>query len=88
MGAGAFFVILKSSPEHTYFLGDPELQERTLEELEAIGQKLSAWVESEEYLNTLEQANFQRRTPEGVAQAEAIVAAVLTPGPDGEPQPH
>lgn len=64
------------------------MKAHTLEELEAIGQKLSAWVESEEYLDTLAQAQFQGRTPEGVTRAEAIVAAALTPDQDDEPQPH
>lgn len=47
----------------------------SLKDLEAIGKKLSDWVESDEYLETLEGAQFQRRTPEGVAQAEALVQA-------------
>lgn len=50
-------------------------KEYSLEELEAIGQKLSSWVESDEYFETLENTQFQGRTSEGVAQAEAIVQA-------------
>lgn len=51
------------------------MPEHTLEELEAIGQALAAWVESDAYLDTLENATFQGRTPEGVAHAEALVQA-------------
>lgn len=51
------------------------MPEKTLDELEAIGQALAAWVESDAYLDTLESATFQGRTPEGVAQAEAIYQA-------------
>lgn len=51
------------------------MPERTLEDLEAIGQALAAWVESDEYFETLENAQFQGRTPEGVAHAEALVQA-------------
>lgn len=50
-------------------------QNLSMEELEALGEKLSQWAESDEFFEALDTATVMPRTPEGVARAEKIVKA-------------
>ncbi|MBF0807742.1 ribbon-helix-helix protein, CopG family [Rothia nasimurium] len=47
----------------------------SMEELEALGEKLSQWAESDKFFEALDTATVMPRTPEGVARAEKIVKA-------------
>ncbi|MBF0808901.1 ribbon-helix-helix protein, CopG family [Rothia nasimurium] len=47
----------------------------TMEELEALGEKLSVWAESDEFFEALETATITPRNADTIARAEKIVAA-------------
>lgn len=50
-------------------------QNLSMEELEALGEKLSQWAESDEFFDALDTATITPRNAETVARAEKIVSA-------------
>ena len=50
-------------------------QNLSMEELEALGEKLSQWAESDEFFEALDTATITPRNAETVARAEKIVSA-------------
>ncbi len=52
-----------------------EAHNLSMEELEALGQEFSAWAESDDFFEALENATVLPRTPETAAEAEKLIKA-------------